>query len=271
MIYPHAGVIAAMAGALMLCMAVAWLVQRSTGNAGWVDVFWTAGLGSVASVAALFPLDGWSTPSTRQWVLAALMAVWALRLGTHLAVRSFSKPDDPRYAHLVAEWGPRAPLLMFLMLQVQALAALILAVAVMAAAHNPQPLGGIQDVLAGLLMLAAIVGEGTADRQLMHYQQAGRPDGPICRAGLWRYSRHPNYAFQVLGWVAIAVSAVTLGGGYPLGWWAIPAPVVMYWLLARVSGVPPLEAHMLRRHGDAYRAYQRETPAMFPRLARTTT
>jgi steroid 5-alpha reductase family enzyme len=49
-----------------------------------------------------------------------------------------------------------------------------------------------------------------------------------------------------------------------LGWAALLAPAFMYWLLAHVSGVPPLERHMLAKHGAAYAAYQQRTPAFFP-------
>jgi steroid 5-alpha reductase family enzyme len=64
--------------------------------------------------------------------------------------------------------------------------------------------------------------------------------------------------------MAFAGIAIDLGGAFPLGWLALLAPAVMYWVLVHVSGIPPLEAHMLRTRGEAFRAYQRRTPAFFP-------
>ena len=38
----------------------------------------------------------------------------------------------------------------------------------------------------------------------------------------------------------------------------------MYWLLVHVSGIPPLEAHMLRSRKDAFRDYQGRVSAFWP-------
>ena len=77
-------------------------------------------------------------------------------------------------------------------------------------------------------------------------------------------SRHPNYFFEWLGWLAYPLFAIDLSGGYPAGWFALAAPAFMYWLLVHVSGIPPLEQQMLRTRGDAYRAYQQRTRAFVP-------
>jgi steroid 5-alpha reductase family enzyme len=88
--------------------------------------------------------------------------------------------------------------------------------------------------------------------------------GRVCDQGLWSWSRHPNYFFEWLQWVAYPLLAIELAGGYPWGWIALGGPVCMYWLLVYVSGIPPLEEHMVRRYGAAYRAYQGRTNAFFP-------
>jgi steroid 5-alpha reductase family enzyme len=79
-------------------------------------------------------------------------------------------------------------------------------------------------------------------------------------------SRHPNYFFEWLGWFAYAVIAIAidLTCSYPWGWLAVAGPVLMYWLLVHASGIPPLEAHMLRSRGDAFRAYQQRVNAFWP-------
>jgi steroid 5-alpha reductase family enzyme len=86
----------------------------------------------------------------------------------------------------------------------------------------------------------------------------------VCDAGLWRWSRHPNYFFEWFGWLAYPLIAVDFGGDYPWGWLALAGPACMYWLLVHVSGIPPLEAHMVRTRGDAFRAYRARTNAFFP-------
>ncbi|MGE0767481.1 MAG: DUF1295 domain-containing protein [Hyphomicrobiaceae bacterium] len=245
-------------------MAAAWSIHRQTGNSGWVDTVWTIGLGSVGGFAALAPLhadDVW----IRQLGVAGLLGIWAMRLGLHIAFRTMGISDDPRYAELIRHWGSDAPRKMFWLLQKQALATIPLAMCVLLAAHNPAPAFRFQDVLGLVVLTVAIAGEAAADHQLRAFRAQPANKGKVCEVGLWRSSRHPNYFFEWFGWLAYPLIAIDLAGAYPLGWLAVGGPLCMYWLLAHVSGVPPLEAHMLRSRGDAYRAYQLRTSAFFPR------
>src|SRR5690606_3507404 len=80
-------------------MTVAWLVWRRTGNSGWVDATWTATVGTVGLLAAL-SAAAILGPDLRQAVVAAFAALWAGRLGAHIAHRTARIDDDPRYAAL---------------------------------------------------------------------------------------------------------------------------------------------------------------------------
>jgi len=252
------------AAALSLIMSLAWAVEQRTGNAGWIDTVWTFGLGAVGAAGALLPFAGEASISPRQWLIAALVLMWSLRLGTHIARRSAGKADDPRYARLRQEWGARARWQMWLLVQKQAIVSVPLALSMLLAAHNPTPGLRIQDLAAVLILLVAVAGEAVADRQLRAFRRMPSKTSGICDIGLWRWSRHPNYFLEWFGWVAYAVIAIDLTGAYPVGWLALIGPVCMYWLLVHVSGIPPLEAHMLMTRGDAFRAYQARTSAFFP-------
>src|ERR1700749_4942827 len=111
---------ALLAIALSLCvlMALAWLVQQRTGNSGWVDTIWTFSVGLVGAGSALWPRGG-EAPNARQWLVAALVAIWSVRLGTHIAIRTAGITDDPRYAAFAKEWGINSPRRMFVFLQNQ--------------------------------------------------------------------------------------------------------------------------------------------------------
>lgn len=251
------------AAALSAVMTLAWLVQQRTGNSGWVDTVWTFGLGFVSIVATLVPA-GQSEASWRGLVVAGFMAAWSLRLGLHIARRTAGITDDPRYAALIQGWGASARSEMFWLLQKQALISIPLAVAAFIASHNRDPQFRVGDALAILIMITALAGEAAADEQLRKFREAStRPSG-ICDVGLWRYSRHPNYFFEWLGWTSLPLLAISLSGDYRLGWLALMAPACMYWILVHVSGIPPLEEHMLRTRGAAYRAYQLKTSPFFP-------
>jgi steroid 5-alpha reductase family enzyme len=84
----------------------------------------------------------------------------------------------------------------------------------------------------------------------------------VCDAGLWHWSRHPNYFFEWLYW--LAYPALALAGGWQWGLLAFAAPALMFVLLTRISGIPMLEREMLAAKGDAYRAYQQRVSAFFP-------
>ncbi len=242
-------------------MALAWWVVITSGKSGWADAFWSGTVGLAGLVAALVPLDGVdATPRT--WLVAVLVAVWSGRLGLHIARRTLRGGDDPRYAELKRGWGDRYQPQLFIFLQIQAAVAFVLAIAVMAAARNPVPLG-VGDAMGVLIAVLAIAGEALADGQLARFTRTPANRGQVLEAGLWGLSRHPNYFFEFLYWVALVPIAI---GHQPWGWLAVLAPVMMYVLLRHVSGVPPLEAHMLRSRGPAFAEYQQRVPAFWPRV-----
>jgi steroid 5-alpha reductase family enzyme len=251
----------AMAGALCALMALAWIVQQRTGNSGWVDTIWTFSVGLVGMVAALWPFSAEALPA-RQWMVAALVLAWALRLGLHIAVRSAGIHDDPRYADYARQWGADAPRKMFVFLQQQALGSIPLVFAIFLAAQVPVAEFRAQDYLGALILFAGIAGEGIADAQLKRFRENPANRGRVCDAGLWRWSRHPNYFFQWFGWLAYPVIAIAPGS--LVGVAALLAPLFMFWILNYVTGVPPLEEQMARSRGDAWRAYQLRTSRFFP-------
>jgi steroid 5-alpha reductase family enzyme len=248
---------------LGLAMAAAWALAVRTGRSGWADAFWSYSIGAGGLVAALAPVEGHERDAVRALVVALLVAVWSLRLGTHILRRTLKGHDDPRYVQLKREWGEHWKTQLLLFLEIQAACGLVLVLAVMAAANNPAPFGPF-DILAVLLAAAAILGEAVADRQLRAFAADPANTGKVCDTGLWGMSRHPNYFFEWLYWLAYPLLGITLVAGYPWGWITLAAPVLMYVLLVHVSGVPPLEAHLLRSRGAAFRAYQQRVRAFWP-------
>lgn len=246
---------------LSMLMAGAWLVQQRTGNSGWVDTIWTFALGIVGVGGALWPIAG-AAPNQRQWLVAALVAIWSLRLGIHIAIRTSAISDDPRYAAFAEEWGSNAPRRMFIFLQNQALGTIPLAFAIFAAAHVPAEAFRLQDMIAVAILLIGIGGEALADAQLRRFRDNPVNRDRVCDTGLWRWSRHPNYFFEWFGWLAYPV--IGLAPDYPWGLATLLGPIFMYWILVHVTGVPPLEEHMLRSRGERYRDYQSRTSAFFP-------
>jgi steroid 5-alpha reductase family enzyme len=249
---------------LSLVMSLAWAIEQSSGNSGWIDTVWTFGLGAVGVGCAMMQLPSELFVTPRQWIVAAAILIWSLRLGTHIALRSAKRHDDPRYARLRSGWGVHASWQMWLLAQKQAIVSIPMALSIWLAAHNPAPGLRAQDILGFLIVAVAIGGEALADRQLKQFTRDNANTGAVCDVGLWGWSRHPNYFFEWFGWLAYPVIAIDWSGTYPYGWLALVGPACMYWLLVYVSGIPPLEEHMLERRGEAFRAYQAKTNAFFP-------
>lgn len=247
-------------GSLSLAMTVGWLVWRETRNSGWIDTTWTLGVGLTAIAGALAG-GGFSERST---LVALLVCLWAVRLAVHIGVRTKGATDDPRYARLIAEWGPDAERKMFWFAQMQAWVSIPLTLSILIAAWNPAKALHLPDCLGATVLIFACAGEAVADWQLARFRSDPANKGRVCDRGLWRFSRHPNYFFEWLGWLAYPIIAIDLNGGYPWGWLTVLGPLVMYWLLVHVSGIPHLERHMLERSGDEFRTYQEITNAFFP-------
>ena len=248
---------------LALAMTAAWDLAVRTGRSGWADTFWSYSVGVVGAGAALVPLAPGGWPQPRAILVAALVAFWSFRLGTHILRRTLAGGDDPRYAELRRQWGSNWRCRLLLFLQAQAGAAFVLVVAILAAAHAPGPLGPV-DLVAALLALAAMAGEAVSDAQLRAFKADPANRGRVCDTGLWLRSRHPNYFFEWLFWVGVALFGLGSVAAYAWGVLGFAAPLMMYVLLVHVSGIPPLEAHMERSRGEAFRDYQRRVPAFWP-------
>jgi steroid 5-alpha reductase family enzyme len=250
------------AAAVSALMWVLWAVQIRTRDASSVDAAWALAIGA----AAVWYAASGSGDAQRGWLAAGLAAAWGLRLGGHLLWDRVLKAtaEDGRYRAMREHWGPRANLHFSWFYQGQAMAVLLFSAVFLVAAHDPRPLGLIDGLAVGwwLITIALVA---LADRQLARWRGNPANAGRTCRAGLWRWSRHPNYFFEWLHWPAY----VALAWGGPWGPATIAIPTILLLLLLFVTGIPYVEARALKTRGDDYRAYQRETSMFIPLPSRT--
>jgi steroid 5-alpha reductase family enzyme len=100
--------------------------------------------------------------------------------------------------------------------------------------------------------------EAGGDWQLARFKAQPGSEDKVMDQGLWRYTRHPNYFGDACMWWGFWLMAVSAGA-----WWSFPGPVLMTFLLLRVSGVTLLERTIGKRR-PAYAEYVRQTNAFFP-------
>lgn len=252
-------------GALLVFggMTALWARQLSTRNATAVDVAWTANLGLLAALFAGLG-DGWGP---RRLALALVVGLWSARLAWHLyqnRVRT-EREEDGRYRALREKWGAAAPRNFLFFYWAQGALDLVLATPFLFVAANPESRFEAFEWLALGLFVVAWLGESTSDRQLQRFRANPANRGKTCRDGLWRFSRHPNYFFEWLQWCAFALFAAAA----PFGFVAVFAPLLMLFLILKVTGIPPTEEQALRSRGDDYRRYQRTTSAFVPWFPRS--
>jgi steroid 5-alpha reductase family enzyme len=241
-----------------LLMLVVWKIAMTIRNAGIVDIAWSLGF---APLALLYRIFGDGEP-IRQNLITLMVVIWSLRLGIHLwkRVMGHHPVEDGRYAELRKGVSGHEFFFFFWFFQAQALLLSLLSIPVLLANFDCRVGLWFSDILGLIIWLVAISGEAFADQQLATFQLNPANKGKVCSVGLWRYSRHPNYFFEWLIWMAFFAFAAPA----PWGWATIFCPALMLFFLLRVTGIPYTEEQSLRSRGEAYRAYQRTTSPFIP-------
>ncbi len=236
-------------------MGLLWLIHLKTKNAGIVDFGWCSGL----ALLGLFYAVAGSGFSHRRIHMAVMVVLWSGRLAFHVLQRLMNGPEDPRYAAIrqspLANFGPR----FLAFFQFQALLAVLVSYPFACLAQYDNPQLTLAEKFGTLLWVIAFAGESVADAQLNVFKRDPSHKGKTCQAGLWKYSRHPNYFFEWLVWIAFFIAALPA----PHGWFSIASPVIMLFFLYKVTGIPATEEHAVRSRSD-YREYQRTTSPFIP-------
>lgn len=242
--------------AVVTLHAIMWfLVSRIRKRNDVADIAWPVGF-ILASAAALFAQG---VTAARSWLLIVLVVAWGIRLAMHIAIRNKGKGEDPRYRKWREEWGGqeawRSFLQVFLLQQYLVLA--VLAPVTYVIVHGGGTIG-LLDAVGFCIWIIGFLFEAVGDHQLLRFKQDPANKGRIMRAGLWKYTRHPNYFGEVTLWWGVFLATLAVPGG----WMTFIGPVVITVLILGVSGIPMLEA---RYEGNAeFADYKRRTSAFFP-------
>lgn len=245
-------------GGLCVLFTGVYVFARRIDNYGVVDVAWSGAFGLLAIVYAWLG-DGWLP---RRVVIAVIVLAWSVRLAAHLGrrVAGHHPAEDGRYRRMREQWRGRLHATMFGFFQLQALSVVVLGLPFLQAVRHTADAFHPLEFAGWVVFVGAIVGESVADAQLAAFKRDPANRGAVCARGLWAWSRHPNYFFEWLVWVAFALLALPA----PAGWLGLVAPAAILLLLLRVTGIPATEAQALRSKGAAYRRYQLATSVFIP-------
>jgi len=243
-------------------MTLLWLLSLPLRNSSIADIFWGPGF---ALVSWCYFVLG-TKPAPRLLLLCLLVSLWGARLAVYILLRNWGKGEDYRYRQWRSaaggQWWWKS---LFKVFWLQGL--LIWMISAPLAAAGAAPAGttlNLVDVAGVLLWAAGFFCEAIADWQMARFKANPANRGRLMDRGLWRYSRHPNYFGDAVQWWGLFM--VSSAGG---GAWTVFSPILMTYLLLRVSGVTLLES-TLTQQKPGYEDYRRRTSTFFPWRPRKT-
>ncbi|MGI9270853.1 MAG: DUF1295 domain-containing protein [Woeseiaceae bacterium] len=240
--------------AILIGGVLAWLYSVIRTDVSIVDSLWSLFFLLAASIYAYM-----SQPlSIRGLGVFILVAVWSIRLSAYITIRNHGTAEDYRYQTIRANNEPNFWFKsLFIVFVLQGLLAWAISVPLLVAISSPAELTWL-DGLALALFVVGLVFEAGGDYQLARFKADSNNSGKVMQSGLWRYTRHPNYFGDFCVWWAFFLFALAAGA-----WWTIVAPLLMSFLLLKVSGVVMLEKTIGDRRPE-YTNYIEQTNAFFP-------
>ncbi len=244
--------------ALLLFAVIFWFISLLRRDVSIVDSLWSLMFLLVALVYG--GISGVGGP--REVLVLVLVTVWAVRLSVYITWRNHGHSEDFRYKEIRAnnEPGFRYKSL-YIVFGLQAVLAWIISLP-LAGAIAGQSAIGFLDYAGIALFVTGLFFEAVGDLQLSRFRKDPANAGKVLDTGLWRYTRHPNYFGNFTIWWGFYLIALSAGA-----WWTIVSPLLMTFLLLKVSGVALLEKDISGRRPQ-YQQYIRRTNAFFPGLPR---
>ena len=244
---------------ILILMLGVWTTSLIITDASIIDMFWGGGFALVA-LTTMLTADNLSPLAITTGVAVIL---WGTRLFVHLNIRWRKEgEEDYRYQKMRAYHGKHFWWRQFFtVFTLQGLLMFLVAMPYMAAFYfgGPAALPGLT-VFFLLVALGGLYMEAMADIQLTKFR-ADPNSGPLLDDGWWKYTRHPNYFGDAVFWWGIyfAVVAAT-----PEAIWTIFGPIIMNFLLVKVSGAEMLERRL--KHKPGYAEYMERTNRFVPKL-----
>jgi len=240
--------------AILAFISLGWVISMRLNDVSIVDSMWSLMFLLIAVVYALSV----ESVGDRGWLALTLVGVWAIRLSGYITWRNWGDGEDSRYQEIRERNEPNfAFKSLYLIFGFQGLLALVISLPLVVAIQSDAPLGWL-DYAGVALWLIGMVFEAGGDWQLARFKADPDNKGKVLDSGLWALTRHPNYFGDFCVWWGLFLIALSAGG-----WWTAIAPLLMSFMLLKVSGVALLEKDISKRR-PKYARYVEKTNAFFP-------
>jgi len=243
--------------AVMMMMFAVWLLSLIKRDASIVDVFWGLGFVVVAWLTFL-RADGYLG---RKILITVLTTLWGLRLALYIFIRNWGHGEDRRYQAWRAQYGVRFWWVsLFTVFGLQGVLLLIISLTLQIGQISAIPARlVVLDYLGVILWAVGFLFEAVADWQLYRFKADPGNKGRVMNRGLWAYSRHPNYFGESLVWWGLFLITLAVPGGG----WVVISPLLITFLLLKVSGVTLLEKTIVDSRPE-YAEYIKSTSSFIP-------
>ena len=191
-------------------------------------------------------------------ILASLVILWAVRLGSFLFLRIKKAGEDKRFREIKTSFAR-----FFLLWTISGMWVSFCSMCALTAIASND--GVIVNNIFYIGLVTFIIGlsiEIIADSQKTKFRKDPKNKNKFINEGLWAKSRHPNYVGEITLWAGVAImSFSSLEGSQYI---SLISPIFTYLLLVYVSGVPQLTASGQKKWGhlESYQDYIKNTPKL---------
>ena len=240
---------------LIALAVLGWLISLPRRNVDHVDTQWP-----LMFLLAFVLYAGFPPETERGRLMFVLVTLWSLRLCVYITARNWGHEEDRRYQAIRARNQPNfAYSSVYRVFILQAVLAWVISLPLHGAVGSQNELGAL-DYLGLGLWIIGFTFEAGGDWQLSRFKRDPANAGKVMDRGFWRLTRHPNYFGDFCVWWGFYLIALSAGA-----WWSFVGPLIMSWLLLKISGVALLEKDIAERRPE-YADYIRRTNAFFPGL-----
>ena len=238
---------------IMCFMSLVWGLYILCRNAAIVDLAWSISIGGISNIYFFS-----SSFSFLDYFIYFLMMLWTARIVLLICYRLIKYKTDGRYDELDKKWAHALEFRYFIFFLSQGAAAIVMTAPLWFISFFCR--WAVVSIFATIFMITGLVGVITADITLQRFIARKENKGEVCEKGLWGYSRHPNYFFELMYWLGLFMFALSTSWG----WISIISPLCLFVAIFFITGIPPSEARSLLTKKEKYKDYQQRVSVFIP-------